>query len=433
MTKMIELLKNIYPLALAPVSPDTDKAVEIMKKYLPFKVYEFNSGEEHNGWTIPMSWKVIKADIRKDGKLIFDGTKHPLGVMGYAKSFSGKMSLAKLKKHLTYRKDLPNAIGYYCDYYYKQWLSDWGFSVPYSLYKEMEEGKYKVELETRFEKGTMKVIEYHLPGKTKDTILFNAHNCHAGQANDDIAGVVVGMELMRRLSKRKNWYSYRLVIAPEHLGTVFYLKKLGVKSAKQIKYGFFLEMLGNSNRLILQKSFHGDTYLDKVCIHYLSTKYSDFQCADFRKVIGNDETVWESPGYEIPTVSLSRWPYPEYHTSMDNEVIIAEEKLEDAVNTLLGIVNIFETNCKIKRKFDGLIALSNPKYDLYIKPGTDPSISEILPKDATKWNYLMDCIPRYFNGEYTVFDIALRHNMPYEELYDYIKKFKDKGLVNLEK
>jgi len=428
--EMHELLKKIYPLRLAPVSPDTDRAVEILKKELPFKVHEFKSLREHNGWIVPQSWEVKKAEIKYKGKVIYDGKKHPLGVMGYAKSFKGKVSLEELKKHLTFRKDLPNAIGYHCDYYYKPWKADWGFSIPYSLYKNLKEGEYEINLETSFNQGTMKVLDCLLPGKKKETIFFNAHNCHAAQANDDIAGVVVGVELMKRLKKRKKRkYSYRLIIAPEHLGTVFYLADLPGEEVKSLKFGFFLEMLGNNNRFALQRSFQGNTYLDRVCEHYLSYHFPDTYFADFRKIIGNDETVWESPGFEIPTVSLSRWPYSEYHTNFDNESIILEEKLRESVDVLMGIINIFEADCKIRRKFKGLVALSNPKYDLYLGPGTDPSIPDKRTGDMAKWNYLMDCIPRYFNEQMSILDIAIKHGLVYEQVYAYIKKFKEKGLI----
>lgn len=426
---MIKLLKSIYPLRLAPNSPDTDKCVEMLKSKLPFTIHEFKTEEETNGWAVPYSWSVEKAEIRKNGKLIYDGLSHPLGVMGYAKSFQGKVRLDELKRHLTYRKDWSNAIGYHCDYYYKQWLADWGFSIPYSLYTRLEDGEYEIDLQTVFTDGTMKVCDYFLQGKKNDTIIFNAHNCHAGQANDDISGVVVGVELMKRLSKRKNKYSYRLIICPEHLGTVFYLSSLSNEQVEAFKYCFFLEALGNNNRLALQESFTGETILDRACHHYLTYNHPEYFSDKFRKIIGNDETVWESPGFEIPTVSLTRFPFPEYHTSMDNEDIILENKLTESVDAVLGILSILESNCRMKRHFDGLIALGNPKYDLYISPGTDPSIPCDTEESQKKWNYLMDCLPRYFDEKTSILDIAEKHQLPFRELYDYIHKYQGKELV----
>lgn len=428
---MLKLLKRIYSLRLAPVSADTDRAVKLLKKELPFKIHKFKSGKECNGWIVPKSWQVQKAEIRKNGKLVYDGKKHPLGVMGYAKSFKGRVTFSELKKHLTFRRDCPNAIGYHCDYYYKPWRSDWGFSIPYTLYKKLKKNNYEIDLQASFESGTMKVCDFFLHGQKKDTIIFNAHNCHAAQANDDIAGVVVGIELMKRLSERKNKYSYRLIIAPEHLGTVFYLAHLPKDVISSFKFCFFLEMLGNNNRIALQESFTGKSLIDQAAQHYLKFNFPEYFSAKFRKIVGNDETVWESAGYEIPTVSLSRWPYREYHTSRDNTDIISEEKLRESLRAVLGILDILETNCTMRRNFKGLIALSNPKYDLYISPGTDPSIPMEKTEDRKKWNYLMDCLPRYFDGENTILDIAIKYDIDYQQLYKYLLKFKENGLIEL--
>lgn len=428
---MLSLLKKVYPLRLAPVSEDTDKAIEILCKELPFTIHEYKSKSEHNGWIVPDKWKAVKAEIWKDEKLIYDGMRHPLGVVGYSTSFKGKLSLEELKKHLFYHPELPEALVYHCDYYYKPWKKDWGFSVPYNLYNQLEEGEYEIILETIFENGTMKVLDFVLKGDKSDIIILNAHNCHAAQANDDISGVVAGIEVIKRLrDRKKRRYSYRIIIAPEHLGTVFYLANTSAKAVKNFKYAIFLEMLGNKNRFSLQESFTGDTLIDQAARHYLRHNFNDSSIGPFRKIVGNDETVWESPGFEIPCVSLSRALYPEYHSDMDNEKIISEEKLQESVEAILGIINILETNTKMKRHFNGLIALSNPKYNLYI-PNIDISIRNGIEEEQIKWNYLMDCLIRYFDNKITVLDIAIKHHLDYIKLYDYIKKMEEKGLISL--
>ncbi|MBI5223483.1 DUF4910 domain-containing protein [Candidatus Micrarchaeota archaeon] len=427
---MLELLKKMCKCAMAPVSPGTDEVNRLAIGELPFKVHEYPTLSEHNGWIVPLNWHAKKATIHKDGKLIYDGMQHPLGVMGYSKSFSGKVSLEELKKHLSYRMDLPYAIGYHCDWYYKPQNRNWGFSMPYSLYRDLQSGEYEVQIETVSAKGTMKTLDLLIPGESQETIILNAHNCHGGQANDDISGVVVAIEVAKRLMKKKNRYSYRIIIAPEHFGTVFYLANLDEKEGKKFKYGIFLEMLGNNNRLALQKSFTGKSEIDRAAMNYLTHNHPDFHHDEFRNIIGNDETVWEAPGYEIPTISLSRAPYREYHTSYDNESIIFEEKLEESVKAVMGILNILDTNCAIERKFKGLIALSNPKYDLY-KPTVDPSLNRQITKNDIQWNKLMDRMPRYFDGKTKVLDIAELHELDYTAVFNYINQFKEKKLVEL--
>lgn len=428
---MIRLLKLLYPLKLAPVSDDTDYAAELLSEELPFSIHEYESGLEYNGWTVPMKWKAVKAEIWRDGVLVYDGMKHPLGVVGYSTSFQGTVTLEELKKHLFYHPELPDALVYHCDYFYKQWKRDWGFSVPFTLFNQLTEGEYEIRLETLFEKGTMKVLDFLLEGEKPDTILLNAHNCHAAQANDGISGVVVGIEVMKKLQKQpRRKYSYRLVVAPEHLGTVFYLAGLSEEVQKTFRSGIFLEMLGTNNRFALQESFTGTSKIDRAAVNYLRHQYPDYFQNKFRKIVGNDETVWESPGYAIPFISLSRWPYAEYHSDRDNEYIISEERMEEAVDAVIGISKIFETDSRMKRHFKGLVALSNPKYDLYISTN-DPSIRTAVPEEQRRWNYLMDCIIRYFDENMTILDIAEKHDLDHGKVYTYIKKFEEKGLISL--
>ena len=428
--EMMELLRKLSALSLAPISPGTDAADSMLCKELPFEVLEYKSGEEHNGWAVPLSWKVKKASIKKDGKLVYDAMQHPLCVFGYSKSFKGTVGLEELKKHLSYRKDMPDAIGYHCDWYYKQHLRDWGISMPYNIYTKLAPGKYEVEIEVDEAPGKMKVLDLFIPGKSKETIILNAHNCHAAQANDDIAGVVVAVEVAKRLMKRKNRYSYRVIIAPEHLGTVFYLAKRDGKIVKNFKFGMFLEMLGNKNRFALQKSFPGNSKMDRAALNYLSYHHPGFFTDDFRNVVGNDESVWEAPGYEIPTISLSRWPYKEYHTSFDNEKIMSEQMLSEAADTVMGVLGILENDFAMKRKFKGLVALSNPKYGLY-KPTVDPAIDRMVTEDDRKWNRMMDRLPRYFDGKMTVLDIAELHGINHADLAAYLRKFEEKGLIEI--
>jgi len=179
----------------------------------------------------------------------------------------------------------------------------------------------------------------------------------------------------------------------------------------------------------LQESFSGKSLIDKAAHHYFKHNFPEYNSAKFRKIVGNDETVWEAPGYEIPCISLSRWPYPEYHSNKDNENIISEERLEESAQAILDITKILDTNTTIKRHFNGLVALSNPKYDLYIST-FDPSIRTTISDKQKNWNYLVDCIIRYFDEKITILDIANKHNLDYFEVYSYVKKFEEKGLIS---
>ena len=49
----------------------------------------------------------------------------------------------------------------------------------------------------------------------------------------------------------------------------------------------------------------------------------------FRRVVASDEIVTNGPGFDIPTPSLTRWPYSQYHTSDDNPDIVDPGNLKN--------------------------------------------------------------------------------------------------------
>ena len=427
---MLDLLRRLYPLTLAPVSAGADRLTEILAAELPIQVHEYASRSEHNGWVVPDEWEVVRAEIRRDGELVYDGTSHPLGVIGYSRSFRGTIPLEELRPHLFHHPLLDGARVYHCDLFYKPWREDWGFSLPKRAIDALTPGGYEIELETIHRPGTMKVCDLLVPGQSESTVILNAHTCHAAQANDDIAGVVVAVAAMKRLLARDNRLSYRMILAPEHLGTVFFLASLPEEDIELLRCGMFLEMLGNDNRLGLQRSFHGDALIDRAAQRVIGRAEPDFEEFPFRGFVGNDETVWEAPGYEVPTISLCRYPYAEYHSDQDTDRIIDPARLEQSLAEVMEIIEILETDGTMTRNFRGLIALSNPKYDLYISD-SDPSIRPEVDEEQRRWKVLMDYLPRYFDGQTSILDIAERHDLPYGQLREYIGRFEAKGLIEL--
>jgi aminopeptidase-like protein len=421
---MTDLIRKLSPYRSGVVCDGLDTVTKLLCEEEAFTVHEFKSGETVNGWTVPQKWECQKAIIRNStGLVIYDGNEHPLGVCAYSDSFEGAVSGAELKKHLFYSNAYDDALVYHCDWWYKPWARTWGFSVNKTFYALIkDDAQFHVELVTTLEPGTMKCLEYVLPGKSSESIMLNANNCHPGCANDDLSGCVVGLEVMRLLAgMEERRYTYRLLIAPEHYGSIFYLNRFGKNG---IKWALFLESLGSEGPLNLQQSFLGDTMIDRVIQANVNDSHA------FRRVVGNDETCWEAAGYEIPCPSLSRCPFGEYHTDKDNADLMSETSLEDAVRTVYSGLRMLETEMVVERKFTGLVCLSNPTHDLY-KPMLDPSIPDrrTITHEQRRWNYLMDCLPRYFDQKTLVMDIAERHRVPFFDVYYYIKEWELKGLV----
>ena len=168
----------------------------------------------------------------------------------------------------------------------------------------------------------MIVAHHHKAGRCDKTIVFNAHTCHPHMANDGFAGVAILIRLFQWLQTRETHYSYRLVLGPEHLGTVFYLRDRPRHDIDRLVCGVFAEMPGTRGPVKAASTFLGDQMIDHAFANVLRHHCPAHRLVPWRRGAGNDETVWEAPGYEVPFVEVTRcedqWaPYREYHSSLD--------------------------------------------------------------------------------------------------------------------
>jgi aminopeptidase-like protein len=308
--------------------------------------------------------------------------------------------------------------------------------VPYRIYRTLGPGSYRVELVTEYERGDMLVGEFEHRGRSPKTIVFNTNTCHPHQANDGFAAVAVMVRLFQWLSRRDTFYSYRLILAPEHLGSVFYLRDRPAADLGRLVCGIFAEMMGTGGSICATATFLGGQLLDRALANVLRHDSKAFRIVPWRSGAGNDETVWEAPGYEVPFVEITRSEnplchYPEYHSSLDTASLMDDGQLEEFYRVLQKVVGILERDAVLHRKFSGLICLSNPRYDLYLER-FDPTIDKNLDTDMEKWGHLLDYLLRYFDGTMSVLDIAEKHDLPFDRLYRYLQRFEEKGLARME-
>jgi len=94
------------------------------------------------------------------------------------------------------------------------------------------------------------------------------------------------------------------------------------------------------------------------------------------------------------------------------------------------MVEVFEEDCTIERNFEGLVALSNPKYGLYIER-PDPTVAKEFSHEDVLLGRIQDVLPRYLDGSLSVFEIAERLQVPFAALRRYLGRFADKGLIRL--
>lgn len=424
----------VYPSGV--VASGNEALFERISAEVPLEVFRYPSGDEFNGWLVPQDWTVKRATISQDGRVLFDGMAHTLGVARYSKSFAGVLTWDELAPHLVTNEDLPDAYMFHCMWQYRPWDADWALSVPYEVWATLGAGTYEVDLRTTYHAGEMLVGHHDVAGSSDKTIVFHSNTCHPHQANDGFAGTAVLIRLMQWLATRDNRYTYRLVVGPEHLGTIFYLRDMPPDALQRVASGVFAEMPGTRGPIKVASSFLGNQVIDRALAAAARERASSFELVPWRQGAGNDETVWEAPGYEVPMPEMTRSeelmaPYREYHSSRDEPDLMDEDQLEEFLDVLKATVEILEGDAVAHRRFDGLVCLSSPQYRLY-KERLDPSVSKNLPPDSEAWGYLLDCLLRYFDGSTTILDISEKHGLPFLAVRDYLLEFEALDLIELE-
>lgn len=411
---MNKLIDDLWSKERHLISDAYDESLEYISKLIPLKIHEIPSGTKCWTWVVPEKWAVKEAYIEDmNGKRLLDLKDHPLHVVSYSLPINKVVTKEELMKHLYTNPKRPGAIPFEFKFYEK----GWGFCIQHDKLKKFTEKKYKVFIDSKFEKGTLKVGDCTIKGETDETVVLVAHLDHPAMVNDDLTGVAVLVDIAKELSKRKNHYTYKLLLVPETIGSIAYLSQ-NEDVIPKLKYGIFLEMLGNNNIHALQLTRQSDTKLDRMARYVMKRKLENFREGAFRKVVGNDEMVFNGPGVNIPMISISRSPYPEYHTSDDTPDIISEKNLVESRNLTLELLDIIDNDYTPMRTFKGPIFLSG--YGLWV----DWRINKQL-------NANIEQIMLRLEGDKSVFDIADELDMEFNDVLSYVNKFLDKKLIDV--
>jgi aminopeptidase-like protein len=426
-SSMMDILAALTPLNRAVCSAGYDQAVAALCDVLPFRVIGIPESFHHNGWVIPPSWDVDEAWIARDGRVIYDATRHPLQVIALSAPFSGMVPLEELRRHLHYDHRDETSIPFHYRQQFRSWQRDWGFCVPKQVYDELTPGNYEVMIRTRERAGELKILEYTHQGATDTTIVIGGNLDHAGVANDGLAGCVVGLEALRRLRGRKTKFSYALVLSPGILGSELYLATRSEAERSHLLEGVFLEMLGSRTPLALQEPRRPMAAMPHALRLSLEGRGLSYRAGAFGSILVNDEYIWEN--YDIPMSSLSRFPYPEYHSSHDSMEIIREASLEEAVDVLVGAIDHLERSPFLVKRFNGNLCLSNPQYDLYVDYGQVALGDEITDR-RLRLRQLMDLIPS-LDRPVSVRALADHVGLPEQDALEYLRRWQEKGLLDL--
>jgi aminopeptidase-like protein len=424
---MIEIIKDLTPLNRVMCSSEYDWTIDYLAQEAPFRILSFDAGTPHNGWVIPPKWDVKEAYIRKDGVLVYDGLAHPLGVIALSAPYAGIVDRERLRQHLHFDHRYDDSLTFHFRQQFRSWDRDWGFCVPRRLYDELAPGSYEVSIRTAEAPGYLKMLEWTLAGRTSDCIVVNANLDHPGVANDGLAGVVVGLELFRDLARHPRRFTYKLVLNQGIIGPEYYLGLMPREERAHVREVICLWMLGSRTQLALQESRGARSLSERAIGKALAELGVDHRRGAFGKVMINDEYVWES--YGLPTTSISRFPYPEYHSSRDTAESISQERLDEAVAVLVRACSWLDEVPLVERLFEGTICLSNPSYNLYVDPG-QVAFGDIPDDERKGLRYLQDLVASLTRAV-PLPELAAESGLQESVARNYLAKWQDKGLVRI--
>lgn len=425
------LINALFPFQYSIVGVDNDRACEILKEILPFKVHEYPSGSEINGWIIPHGWRLDLLQIYKNDEVLFEFRDHPFCVPRNtppvdSKGLSYDELLARVNRSVSGNSD--DFVYDWRNLYRNQPL-DWSLCLSEKMIEELDRlSTYRVVIESTFYPSTMKVLEFDTHPNVGKSVVINAHNCHPFQANDDVSGMVAGIILAKQWSMEVNPdLNLKLLIAPELYGPIFYLD--AEHETSTLLGALLLKAVGNDGNLKLQESVQIDSSISSVSRRLFHEKKESGRIYPFRELYGNDEIVFENPPFCIPTITLTRIPFAEYHNSSDIPEKISILSINQTVSMALEIIRSFSGNFSYYWLMRGLPKLSDLAQDLYKPTWAHGIHNEGGGELERNWHLLMNSLPALLDMGRTPLDLSNQFDLPILEVIQYLSKWEEAGFI----
>lgn len=340
--QLYHLIERLYPLCRSLTGDGVRETLAIVSEHIQLKISEIPSGTKVYDWEIPPEWNIKDAWIKNSkGEKIIDYKKLNLHVLNYSVPVSKSVGLDELKNHLFTLPDQPDKVPYKTSYYTR----NWGFCMSHDQFESLEEGDYEVMIDSTLKPGSLTYGEYFIKGKTKEEVLISTHVCHPSLCNDNLSGIAISTFIAKILSSLDLRYSYRFLFLPTTIGSIAWLS-LNEEKLTNIKHGLVLTLLGDSGKFNYKKSRTGNTEIDRIVENTLKQSGNNYGIIDFYPY-GYDERQYCSPGINLAMGRLTRTPhneFPEYHNSGDNLEFVKADKLAEAHETILSILNTIEFN-----------------------------------------------------------------------------------------
>ena len=405
---------ELFPLCRSLTGAGTRATLDAVAERIPLERHEVPSGTRVLDWTVPDEWNINDAYLAKDGTRVVDFQASNLHVVNYSEPVRAVMSLDALRPHLHTLPHHPEWIPYRTSYY----SPSWGFCLSQQRLEALEDGDYEVVIDSVLDPGSLAYGECRLPGERSDEVLLSTHVCHPSLANDNLSGIAVLTELGAVLAARPRSLSYRLLFIPGTIGSIAWLER-NRSNLDSVVGGFTIACVGDGAPLTYKRSRASDAPVDRAAAHTVGGRGG--RVVDFVPW-GWDERQFNSPGFGLPIGSLSRSredEYVQYHSSADDLDLIQPEQLDDALQTVVDILDLHEQN----RRYVNLAPYGEPQLGrrgLYSSVGGGSAEREQL---ALLW------VLNQSDGTSALLDVAERSGLEFSEVARAATRLLEAGLL----
>jgi aminopeptidase-like protein len=419
-------LARLFPICRSITGDGLRETLGIIKESVPLEIHEVPSGTPALDWVVPKEWNIRDAYVKDSrGERVIDFKKSNLHVVGYSVPVSRRMSLAELRPKLHSLPKQPSLIPFRSSFY----RDDWGFCLEHERLQGLPDGEYEVVIDSTLQDGSLTYGEVLVPGSTEVEVLLNAHACHPSLCNDNLTGLSVATLFARyllalRAAGRPARYSYRFLFAPVTVGAITWLSR-NEETVKRIEHGLVLTLLGDPGKTHYKRSRRGNAAIDRAAQHVLEHSGAPFAVDDFLPY-GYDERQFCSPGFDLPVGCLMRTPYqqfPEYHTSGDNLDFVKPDRLVDSLRKCLAIFNILENDAH----YVNLYPKAEPQLG---RRGIYRALADRTGDDGSS-ELAMLWVLNQSDGKHSLFDIAERSKMNFENILSAARLLETNGLLCL--
>ena len=418
---MYNLAADLFPICRSIMGEGTRKTLYRLQQELPqLKLYQVPSGTRVFDWTIPKEWNIEDAYIEDgNGNKIIDFKKNNLHVVGYSSPIDKIITFEELQSHLYSLPEQPDLIPYVTSYYKEHW----GFCMSHSQRKNLPLGNYHVVIKSKLEDGYLTYGELLIPGKSKKEIFLSSYICHPSMANNELSGPVLLVKLAQWLLEKKDrYYSYRLILVPETIGSITYLSLNLPYMKENIIAGYNITCVGDDKQVSYVPTRNGNTLSDRAALNILNNYVPNFISYTFLQR-GSDERQYNAPGIDLPVCTICRskyHEYPEYHTSADNMSFISVEGLQGSFDLYTKIISAIEEN-----RLYNYNCLCEPQLG---KRGLYPT--ESFKGSTNMVKGMMDFLA-YTDGTHDLIEISDIIQVPIMLLVEIAKKLLKVGLVSI--